>query len=83
MITVNRDAPPSSPSVLRGKEALGSHLREVCAREMNHRVENEVLGEGRVAFQEACEYPDGVRVLGAGTLEARDGTIVRHVSVDA
>jgi hypothetical protein len=83
VITVNRNSTPSSPNVLRGKEAIGSHLRDVCEREMTHRVENEVLGEGRVAFQEACEYPDGVRVLGAETLEVRDGKIVRQVSVEA
>jgi len=83
VITVNRNTTPSSPNVLRGKEEIGPYLRDVCAREMTHRVENEVVGEGRVAFQEACEYPDGVRVLGAQTLEVRDGKIVRQVSVEA
>ena len=80
---VNKNTTPSSPFELRGKEAIGSYLRDVCEREMTHRVENEVLGEGRVAFQEACEYPDGVRVLGAETLEVRDGKIVRQVNVEA
>jgi hypothetical protein len=83
VITVNRNATPRSPNVLHGKEEIGPYLRDVCAREMTHRVENEVVGEGRVAFQEACEYPDGVRVLGAQTLEVRDGKIVRQVSVEA
>lgn len=50
VITVNRSSTPSSPNVLRGKEAIGSFLRGVCEREMTHRVENEVLGEGRIAF---------------------------------
>ena len=83
VITVNRNATPSSPNVLQGKEAIGSYLRDVCEREMTHRVENEVVGRGRIAFQEACEYPDGVRVLGAETLEVRDGKIVRQVNVEA
>ncbi len=83
VITVNRNSTPSSPNVLRGKEAITEYLRDVCAREMTHRVENEVVGEERVAFQEACEYPDGVRVLGAETLEVRDGKIVRQVNVEA
>jgi hypothetical protein len=30
---------------------------------------NEVIGENRVAFNEACEYPDGTRVLAAMTLD--------------
>lgn len=83
VITVNRNTTPSSPNVLRGKEAIGDYLRDVCSREMIHRVENEVVGEDRVAFQEACEYPDGTRVLGAETLEVRDGKIVRQVNVEA
>jgi len=83
VITVNRASTPSSPNVPRGKEAIGSHLRGVCEREMTHRVENEVVGEGRVGFQEACEYPDGMRVLGAGTLKVRDGKMVRQVNVEA
>jgi hypothetical protein len=83
VITVNRSTTPSSPNVLHCKEDIGSYLRDVCSREMTHRVENEVLGEGRMAFQEVCEYPDGVRVLGAGTLEVRDGKIVRQVNVEA
>ena len=83
VITVNRNSTPSSPQILSGKEQIGGYLRDVCGREMTHRVENEVLGGDRVAFQEACEYPDGVRVLGAETLEVRDGKIVRQVSVEA
>ena len=83
VITVNRNTTPSSPNVLRGKEEIGEYLRDVCSREMTHRVENEVVGEDRIAFQEACEYPDGTRVLGAETLELRDGKIVRQVNVEA
>lgn len=83
VVTVNRNTTPSSPNVLHGKEEIGPYLRDVCAREMTHRVENEVIGEGRIAFQEACEYPAGVRVLGAQTLEVRDGQIVRQVNIEA
>ncbi len=81
--TVNLNTTPSSPQVLRGKEQISAYLRDVYSREMTHRVENEVIGESRIAFQEACEYPDGVRVLGAETLEVRDGKIVRQVNVEA
>ncbi len=83
MITVNRNTTPSAPHLLRGKEQIAEYLRDICSREMTHRVENEVVGEDRIAFQEACEYPDGVRVLGAETLEIRDGKIVRQVNVEA
>jgi hypothetical protein len=81
--TVNKNTTPSSPHVLRGKEEISEYLRDVCSREMTHHVDNEVLGENRISFYEACEYPDGTRVLGAETLEVRDGKIVRQVNVEA
>ena len=82
MITVNKNTTPSSPQVLSGKEEIAGFLRDVCGREMTHRVEDEVVGEGRIAFNEACEYPDGLKVLTATTLEVRDGKISRQVNVE-
>ena len=81
--TVNKNSPPSSPMVLRGKEEISEMLRDVCGRAMAHHIEDEIVGENRVAFNEACEYPDGVRVLGATTMELRDGMIVRQTNVEA
>ena len=83
MLTVNRNTTPSSPQVLRGKEAIAEYLADVCGREMTHRIENEVVGRDRIAFNEACEYSDGLRVLAAATLDVRDGHIVRQVNVEA
>ena len=83
MLTVNRYTTPSSPKVLKGKEEIAEHLRDVCGRAMTHHVENEVVGEDRVAFNEACEYPDGTRVLAAMTLDIRNGKVVRQVNVEA
>ena len=83
MITVNKNTTPSSPRVLSGKEEIAGFLRDVCEREMAHRVEDEVVGESRIAFNEACEYPDGLKVLTATTLEVRDGKISRQVNVEA
>lgn len=81
--TINRRTPPSSPEVVRGKEAIAEYLTDVCGRDMTHRVENEVIGEDRIAFNEACEYPDGIKVFAAQTLGLRDGKIVRQVNVEA
>ena len=83
MLTVNRYTTPSFPKVLKGKEEIAEHLRDVCGRAMTHRVENEVIGENRVAFNEACEYPDGTRVLAAMTLDVRNGKVVHQVNVEA
>ena len=76
LLTVNRNATPSSPEVLRGREAIAQHLADICGRDMSHRVENEVVSQDRIAFNEACEYPDGIRVLTAATLDVQDGQIV-------
>jgi ketosteroid isomerase-like protein len=80
---VNRYDTPSSPRVLSGKEEIAEYLRDVFGRDMTHRVQDEVIGEERIAFQEACEYPDGTRVLAAMSLDVRDGKITRHVNVEA
>lgn len=80
---VNRHTTPSSPRELHGKEQITEYLRDVCGRAMTHRIEREVVGEDRVAFNEACEYPDGTRVLAATTLELQDGKIVQQVNVEA
>jgi hypothetical protein len=82
-VRVDRNSTPSSPMALRGKEEVGEYLRDVFSRDMTHRIENEVVGEDRAAFNWACEYPDGTRVLAAETVELRDGMIVRQVSVQA
>jgi hypothetical protein len=82
-VRVDRNSTPSSPMTLRGKEEVGEYLRDVFSREMTHRIENEVAGEDRAAFNWACEYPDGTKVLAGETVELRDGKIVRQVSVQA
>jgi ketosteroid isomerase-like protein len=83
MRIVNRNTPPSSPYVVRGKEAIAEYLRDVFGRDMSHSIENEVVGEERVAFNVACEYPDGTRVFASENLEVRDGKVVRQVEVVA
>jgi ketosteroid isomerase-like protein len=80
---ISKDNPPSSPYLLRGKAEIFEHLRDVCGRNLQHRIENEVVGEDRVAFNEVCEYPDGTRVLAATTMEVRDGEISHQLTVEA
>ena len=81
---INADAPRSSPFELRGKGEIAKHLRATFGQEATHRVEREAaVGEDRVTFREACEYPDGGRVVVETTLEVRDEKIVRQVDVVA
>lgn len=80
---ISKDNPPSSPFELRGREQIAEYFRDVCGRQMTHRIEREVVGEDRVTFQEDCEYPDGTKVLAATTLEVEGGRISRQVTVEA
>jgi nuclear transport factor 2 (NTF2) superfamily protein len=82
MRLVSKDNPPSSPFELRGREQIAEFLRDVFDRDIESRIENEVLGEDRIAFNVACEYPDGTRVFAATTLEVEDGKICRQVTVE-
>src|SRR5579883_433876 len=81
MKIIDRVHPPSTPLVLSGKEVIGDFLADICRREMSHHIEDEVVGEGRIAFNEACQYPGGERVFATSILELRNGKIARQVMV--
>lgn len=80
---VDRKRMPSLPLVLRGKEAIADLFVDICGRDMTHRIEQQVVGDNRLAFLEACEYPNGCHVLCASVVELRAGKIVRQVNVQA
>src|SRR3954447_10380767 len=80
---VDHEHPPSRPRTLNGREAIAAHLAEVCAREMTHRVLAATGDGANVAYQVACAYPDGTRVLCSTIAELRDGRIVRERLVQA
>jgi hypothetical protein len=81
---VNALTPHASPFELCGKAEIAKHLRAIFGQEASHRVEREdIVGEDRVTFREACEYSDGGRIVVETTLEVRDGKIVRQVDVVA
>ena len=69
--------------IVEGKNSIDAFWRDVCSREMTHKVTQEVLSPDRVSFIEECLYPDGCRVLSAMTLNLRGGRIVEHVTVQA
>jgi len=80
---VDRNRTPSSPLVLRGKQAIADFLKDICERDMTHRIEQQVVGDNHLAFLEACKYPDGCHVLCASVVDLRGGKIVRQVCVQA
>jgi hypothetical protein len=80
---VNAGTQRSFPFELCGKAEIAKHLRALYGQGASHRVEGEVVGEDRATFREACEYPDGARVVIETTLEVREGKIVRQVDAVA
>lgn len=81
-VVVNRNYPPSKPLVRRGRAAVTDLYRDICSREMTHRISTLVVGSDNFAMAESCLYPDGCRVLGHLIAELRDGQVVRQVNLD-
>lgn len=80
---VDRDHPPSAPTVLHCTDEIGGLLRDVAGRGMTHEVHDLIAGPDRLAFTEHCRYPDGTRVLCATVAQVHNGRIVRQVAVQA
>jgi hypothetical protein len=74
---------PGAPQRLRGREQIAGWLRDICGREMSHRVQHSVADATGAAFSEACRYPDGTNVLCATVLRLADGQISEQTVVQA
>lgn len=82
-MTVDASNPPSSPRTLRGKESIAALWRDVMSRGMTHEIQHVVLGTNSLAYQVACRYADGTRVLASSVCELDDGKIARETVVQA
>jgi hypothetical protein len=82
-ITVDANNPPSRPRVLRGREEIARHWEDVMSRGMTHEVQRVVRGDDSLAYQVACRYDDGTRVLATGVCELEGGKIARETIVQA
>jgi ketosteroid isomerase-like protein len=80
---VDRLNPPGRPRVLRGRDQIRGWIEDVCARDMSHRVQQQLVDGDRAAFTEACNYPDGANVMCAAFVELHDGRIKRMTGVQA
>ena len=83
MQIIDRDHPPSRPTELRGREAIGAYFTDVCGRAMTHRVDETVQQDGRLAFRQSCAYPDGTKVFCSAMIDLKGGKIARQVVVQA
>lgn len=82
-VTVDKNHPPSSPGVRRGRSAIGEYLKEAASHGVVSRIEHAVVSDERAAVTFNCRYPNGTRVLCNSMLELEHGRIVRQTDVQA
>lgn len=80
---VNRNAQPSHPRVLHGRDEIAEMLNDVYSRDMTHKLEGCVVQDDRAAFSESCEYADGARVLAESMVTLRNGKIAEQIMIEA
>ena len=80
---IDRNNPPSRPREVRGKSAISSFWDDICSRAMTHEVNFSVAEGDRLAFSQACAYPDGARVFCLAMIELKDGKIAQQTVVQA
>jgi ketosteroid isomerase-like protein len=83
LLIVDQLNPPHQPREIKGHAAVAEYFDDVCGRAMTHSVENGVESGDRMAFTQACRYPDGKGVLCSTTIQLSGGKIVRQVMVQA
>jgi ketosteroid isomerase-like protein len=81
MRVIDPSNPPSKPREITGKTAISQYWDDVCGRTMTHKVETSVADGNRLAFTQACTYPEGGKVFCVAMLELKDGKIVQQTAV--
>jgi ketosteroid isomerase-like protein len=72
---VDQSRPPSRPAILRGRDEIAEMLRDVMSRDLTHDFRLRVAAPDAIAYEVACRYGDGTRVLVHTIAELRDGRI--------
>jgi ketosteroid isomerase-like protein len=80
-VQIDRDNPPSSPRIRRGKDIYRGMFEHCAAAGVKVTVENAVADRDRVAATVTCEFPGGRRVVSNTTLGLRGGRVVREHTV--
>jgi len=80
---VDRNNPPSKPRIVRGAAAIATFFDDICSRAMAHEVKACVTEGNRLAFTQACVYPDGTKVLCLAMVELKAGKIAQQTIVQA
>lgn len=80
---IDRNNPPSRPREIRGKAAITAFWDDICGRAITHRVDTSIAEGGKLAFTQACTYPDGAKVFCMSVVALEDGQITDQTIVQA
>ena len=58
---IDRNNPPSKPREIKDRAAIDMFWDDICSRAMAHKVETKLADGDKLAFTQACSYPDGAR----------------------
>ena len=80
---IDRNNPPSRPREVKGRSAISTFWDDICSRAMTHKVDTSIAEGNRLAFTQACAYPDGAKVFCVAMLELKGGKIAQQTVVQA
>jgi ketosteroid isomerase-like protein len=80
---IDRNNPPSKPREVKGKAAISTFWDDICSRAMTHKVDISIAEGTRLAFTQACTYPDGAKVFCVAMIELAGGKIAHQTVVQA
>ena len=80
---IDSNNPPSRPREVHGRTAITTFWDDICSRAMTHEVNFSVSDGDRLAFSQACAYPDGAKVFCLAMLELKHGKIAHQTVVQA
>ncbi len=80
---IDSNNPPSKPREVKGRGAIGSFWDDICSRTMTHRVDVTMVDGDRMAFTQACTYPNGAKVFCISLIRLEAGLIVEQTVVQA
>ena len=75
---IDPDNPPSSPQLLKGKNAIADWVRSNCQQHVMQRVLRTIDGDDRIAYTVAQVRCDGSREIATSTAELRDGLVTEQ-----
>jgi hypothetical protein len=78
---IDPDNPPSSPNVLKGKEAIADWVRTNCRNNVTQRVVRSIDGDDGIAYTVAQVQRDGSHEIATSTAELRDGLVTQQLTI--